>query len=184
MLKTYQLRHTRDGRGDPLFRVAALSDEDRRKLVIWSLAHQRGREHAKAAFGAVHFEWDGFDRRPVADFPVTEKPLVIWSVRATAVLGEFLKNSGDLHPILLDGRPNRYELFDCWRRIDATPNAGFSAFVGGSLKSIGIESNVVLPDIFLISISIGPMVSERFKIAAEKTGLTGMTFSEVDVLRS
>ncbi|MCX7173623.1 MAG: hypothetical protein NT159_06830 [Proteobacteria bacterium] len=183
-MKIYQLHHACDERGGPLFRTAAPTHDDRRKLVIWSLAHQRGRETAKTAFGTVHFEWDGFDQRPVADFPVTEEPLAIWSVQATSVLGEFLKNNGDLHPILLDGQPNRYELFDCWRRIDATPNAGFSAFVGGSLKSISITPDVILPDIFLISISIGPMVSERFKMAVEKAGLTGMTFSEVDVLRS
>lgn len=183
-MKAYRLRHACDEHGNPLFRAVRLSDEDRPKLTIWYLSHQRGREHAKAAFGAVHFEWDNADSRPIADFPFTSDPLGIWSVRATTVLGEFLRKNGDLHPILLESQANRYELFDCWQRIDASPNAGFSAFVGEPLRSITINPEIILPDMFLVSLSIGLIVSERFKMAAEKTGLTGLAYAEVDVLRS
>lgn len=183
-MKTYRLGHACDKSGAPVFRAVTLSDEDRRRLAIWYLAHQRGRAHAKSAFVTVHFEWDRADHRPIADYPVTADPLGIWSIRATSVLGEFLKKSGDLHPVLLEGEPNRYELFDCWRRIDMTPNAGFSTFGGEPLRSIAVKPEIVLPDIFLASISIGLMVSERFKMAAETAGLTGMAYAEVDVLRS
>jgi len=107
----------------------------------------------------------------------------LWSVRATSVLSVLLTKSGDLYPVLLEHQPDRYQLFDCWQRIDAVPNAGFSAFVEGTLHSISVKPEITLPDIFLASISIGLMVSEPFKIAAEEAGLTGMAFTVVDVLR-
>lgn len=181
-MKTYQLQHAYDKTGDPIFRAVTVADEDRRKLSVWYLTHQRGRKHVKAAFGTIRFKWDGPDYKPIADFPVNSDPLDIWSVRATSVLGEFLRKHGDLYPILLETQANRYELFDCWERIDATPNAAFSSFVGGTLKSITVEPKIILPDIFLVSISIGLMVSERFKMAAEKANLTGVEFTEVQVL--
>ena len=183
-MKTYRLGHACDRSGNPLFRAVTLAEEDRRKLTVWYLAHQRGRKQARAAFGAVNFEWDGTDRKPIADFPVTSDPLGIWSVRATSVLGELLGKCGDLHPVLVERQPDRYEMFDCWQRVDATPNAGFSAFSGEPLRSLSVKAEVVLPDIFLVSISIGLMVSDRFKTTAEKAELTGMAFAEVDVLRS
>lgn len=183
-MKTYRLGHACDSAGNPLFRAVTPSDESRRTLTIWYLSHQKGRLHAKAAFGGANFAWDEADRRPISDFPVTPDPLGVWSVRATALLGEFFTRNGDLHPILFEGQPNRYQLFDCWQRVEARPNAGFRMFAGEPLKSITVKPEIVLPDIFLVSLSIGLMVSEGFKLAAESVGLTGLTYSEVEVLRA
>lgn len=182
-VQAYQLRPAYDAGGDPIYRAVTSTDEDRRRLTLWYLAHTQGREHVRATFGEVHYMWNGPDFKPEADFPSSTAPSGIWSARSVAVLDGFFRVNGDLYPLHFEGAQNRYMLYDCWSKFEAVANEGFSPFVPGTLKSITVGPNVELPDIYLASNMLGLMVSERFKAAAEAAGLTGMVFSEVAIIR-
>ncbi|MDP2759905.1 MAG: hypothetical protein Q8O64_05795 [Sideroxyarcus sp.] len=183
-MKAYLIRSLYDDGGDTVFRSVGVAGECRSMLTRWYLFHSMGRNDTREAFGKVHFEWRDLSSKPIADFPSCTVPDGVWSVKAVEVLGDFLRANGDLHPLMFEDDSDKYMLYDCWSKFSAQPNEGFSSFVPTSLKSIAIGRGIVLPDIFSASIEIGLMVSERFKEAAEAAGLTGMVFTEVEVIRN
>ncbi|MDP2761584.1 MAG: hypothetical protein Q8O64_14550 [Sideroxyarcus sp.] len=113
---------------------------------------------------------------------MTSDPGGVWSAKAVEVLGQFFRKNGDLHPILFEGDPSRYVLFDCWSSFNAKPNEEFFFLEPRALRYIKIGKDVALPDVFFASTKVGLMVSERFKAAAEAAGLTGIDFFEAEVI--
>lgn len=178
------MRHASDDKGESVFRSVGVIDGDRQRLTSWRLAHQQGREITAASFGAIHFEWRDAQSKLVADFFPSTEPGGIYSAKAIDALKEFLEANGDIHPLEFVDSATHCFLFDCWSRFEADPDAGFSFFDAGRLKSIMVKAMVVQPDIFIAKGIPGLFVSERFKAAAEAAGLTGMTFTEVEVIQN
>lgn len=168
--------------GDTVFRSVGVSPDDRGKMVAWYGCHQLGRGATKSSFGLLHYTWRDPQRKKIADFPSCGEPGGIYSAKAIEVLKKMLEANGDIHPLAFEGNEADYFLFDCWSKLDGTPNLEFNMFQPASLKSISINGDTVLPDICIVDRLPGLIVSEQFKAAAEAAGLTGMVFSEVEVI--
>lgn len=179
-MKVYQLRPEYDRTGESVFRAICIADKDMDAFLQWNGEHSKGREHARLAFKTNHFEWNDPISKPEADFPGAA--MALFSARAADALRPFLEANGDLHPILVNDQPGQYFFYDYWSWLDATTNPEFNMFVPGSLKSIFITPGAVIPDIFEGPGLVGLMVSEQFKVAAEAAGLSGMVFTEVEVI--
>lgn len=169
--------------GDTVFRSVGVTREDMPAMTKWYFTHQEGREVTKASFGVKRFCWRDPRRKKIADFPSSGEPGGIYSVKAVNVLRDLLEPSGDLHRLMFEGNEAEYFLFDCWSKLQATPNSEFNMFRLGSLKSIAVKSDAVLSDICSVDGLPGLVVSERFKLTAEAAGLTGMQFYEIEIQR-
>lgn len=168
-------------KGDTVFRSVGVSPEDRKKMVAWYGSHQHGREVTKTSFGTLHYAWRDPQRKKIADFPSCSDPGGVYSAKAIEALREMLEANGDIHPLVFEEEALSYFLFDCWSKCQVTLNTEFNPFQSGSLKSITVGANAVLPDVCIVDRIPGLIVSVRFKAAAEAAGLTGMVFTQVEV---
>lgn len=181
-MKAYLLTSAYDQQENSVFRSVGVVDADRQRLTAWRFAHQQGREFTRAAFDSMRFEWRDPKQKPIADFPASTEPGGIYSARAVDALRGFLEPNGDIHALEFVDPVIRYFLFDCWSDVVVMPNTGYNLFHPESLKSIAVNPETPMPDIFNTDNISGLLVSERFKAAAETAGLTGMVFTEVTVI--
>lgn len=168
--------------GDTVFRSVGVTREDMPAMTKWYFTHQEGREVTRASFGVKKFCWRDPKRKKIADYPSSGEPGGIFSAKAVGVLRDLLEPSGDIHRLMFEGNEADYFLFDCWSKLQATPNQEFNMLQPGSLKSISVRSDTALPDICIVDRLPGLIVSERFKLRAEAAGLTGMQFLELAVI--
>ncbi|MDP2759902.1 MAG: hypothetical protein Q8O64_05780 [Sideroxyarcus sp.] len=170
-----------NAKGDPVYRAISTDDEgDGQKLLDWYLSHPKGRAHTKATFGEIHFSWNGPASKKVADYPSCTVPSGVWSAKAVEALKPFFEANGDLFRIVFEGGVDKYVLFDCWSEFEAKTNDDFFFLKPKTLRYLKIGADVTLTDVFFASDEL--MVSERFKAAAEAAGLTGIDFTEVEVI--
>lgn len=170
-----------NAKGEPVYR--AVSDDaelNGQKLADWYFAHQKGREHARTTFGEMHFHWNGPASKKPADYPSCSAPGGIWSVEAAQAMREFFFESGDLHPIIFEGDPDKYVLFDCWTEVEVTSNDDFFFLEPGTLKYLNVSKDAAIPELFYAS-SLDLMCGERFKSEWEARGFTGIDFFAAEV---
>ena len=174
-MKRYLLKRPWDINGNNISKRIGCTDDDRRTFTNWMLDHKKGREFVKRTFGEMHFMWEPLDPvdMPITDYPYTGWPGGIFSQKAIDILGCYLETEGDLHPVIMTDL-STYYLFDCWSRI---------ALADYDETSITISTNIQLPVVFNAHHITELFVSEDVKRLCEQSGLTGMVFSPVKVIR-
>jgi len=181
-LKVYLLKPKFTASGDTVYRSVGVVPADRSALISWHGLHSSGRKACQSGFGVIRFEWRDPSRKKIADFPSAGHPGGIYSAKAVSSLRWLLETNGDIHPLGFEKDTATYFLFDCWAEREAATNLEFNPFQSGSLNSIRVGADVTLTDAFIVPQIPGLMVSERFKEAAEAAGLTGMDFTEIEVI--
>ena len=184
-MKFFLLSPAYDKDGDTIFRSVGVIPKDSKKLVAWHGRHQQGRQEAKNSFEHLRYHWRDPKIKIIADYPSGSSGDV-FSSKAITILHEMLEANGDIHPLVFEEIDVSYSLFDCWSFVGAKTNEDYNWFRDGSLKTLTVENSEDLPDVFVVKkpkTIPGLIVSERFKTAAEQAGLTGMVFTEIEIIQ-
>ncbi len=122
------------------------------------------------------------DRRPKGDTPGLSSHIPVFSRRAVEILGDLLKDSGELLPITCEGED--YFLFNVTRLVDALDEdaSGLERLSTGRIMAIDrysfVKSKLMGVDIFKLPqkpLSY-PYVTDAFVRRVEDSGLKGFKF--------